>query len=498
MNLTSAERIERGLTAAQNKRKIQYQASLSEEKDRQIFDSDMKKYLLSVSSNPRKILEEISFLDSNDWNQSHFKPDMIKEQYLRFSADNHPYFAKNLNFMAAKSKLEREVENWDLKTLRYFCDSDIERALPRKDTHAGFSFIETGLKSKGEYMEGIFQAYVLEENKARKEGSFNKIIMIGTRTQASPPYNKKTGKRTVDYNEIQKSKKSRLVSMEDIYLILAECKFANNFQKRLGLTDWYAGGKSDAQILHHVTDGRDNFRNWISIDYSAYDQSCSDWMIREAFDIIRLAYRKDLFWDEELFKIVREDFIKKVFLTPDGLIESRKGVPSGSMFTQIIDSLINRLMIETYMIAKKIDRYKMMIMGDDNIIFSNQELDLEDLASYLSHNFGVTMHPKKCDSGTSRQDDPYFLSRFWTRRGAYRRPEILIAKLCYPERFREYKRYGFTPAMIVQSYIESFPLGMKEFIDKEEHDYRVHEERRKFGSAKYLTGLALYREMYGA
>lgn len=492
MKVGKAEEKIRGLKAPQQNRLSSYQGNISTDKDPKVFDGHMYRYLLSVTTDTAWLEKTKNYLDSIGWNQSKYSSSAIREQAERFTEEDHPWFGWNKNYIAAKESLTQEFELFHLYSLQYDGNDNIEDYLPREDTHAGWSYIETGKKEKGEYREGLFQNYSQEVEIAKAEGSFNKPILVGTRTQANNPFNE-DGSYKNEYVD-----KTRLVSMIDIYQIMAEVVFAKRLQTKLSTVPWYAGGKNDTSIHYLVRHWAELFKYWLSIDYSKYDQTISSWLIRDAFDVIRAAYKYDAKFDDELFKIVREDFINKVIcLGWDELYESSKGVPSGSMFTQLVDSIVNRLMITTYMNAKGIKEFEMMIMGDDNIVYTKVLVDTTDLSGYLDRNFGIEMHPDKCKAGICGFQDPQFLSREWTFKGVYRLPELLVAKLLYPERFRDYhNNVGMHPSMIVYCYRESFPLGMK-FLTG---DIGISEYKFKssIGNGRWLTGLMRYRLLYAS
>jgi len=462
LRLQKAKEVVAGLEAPQRTRLLMFTGNLSTDKDPGIFDDKMFEYVCDITTDRQWVEDKLQYLNSIGWNQSKYDFSQIRKQAKRFAEKNHSWFGWNDNYKTAKERRIQEAETFNLKSLRFGENDRIEEYLPREDTHAGWSYILTGDKEKGKYREGLLQMYKREVMEAKECGSFNKPILPGTRTQASNPF-EDDGSYNNDYRD-----KSRLVSMVDIYQVMAEVVFAKRLQTRFSSIPWYAGGKDDRTIKVLMMEWKSKYKHWISIDYSKFDQSISDWLIRDAFDVVRAAYSKDQYFDEQLFKIVREDFINKVIILGiNEFYESMKGVPSGSMFTQLIDSIVNRLMIDTYMISKGIDKYEMMIMGDDNIIFSNVEIDSDNLSTYLKKNFGIEMNPKKCGFGECKKKDPEFLSRRWTFDGVYRTPELLLAKLIFPERFRDYKNNpDLHPSMIIQCYIDSFPLGMKFVSDK--------------------------------
>lgn len=98
----------------------------------------------------------------------------------------------------------------------------------------------------------------------------------------------------------------------------------------------------------------------VSMDFSAYDASVTPQLQEYAF-----AYIKDLFQNSESSRIDRiaERFATIGLITPDGVLEGPHGVPSGSTFTNEVDSLAQ------YVIAcnneSLVDLETIQIQGDD-------------------------------------------------------------------------------------------------------------------------------------
>jgi len=495
MRCTALEEINR-LDAAQKQRLIKYAENLSTDRNKVLFDDKILQVLEPYALNAGEIREVLDYLDSIGYSSANYSYSQIEDQLVRFLEDDHRDFRWNRHYKAQKSEMIKELSSWGLTQVAYRSDDDIRDVLPKTDTHAGFEFIITGARKKGEYMsEGVLEEYLDREKLAREEGSFNNTILIGTRTQASGAFDKDN-----DYAFTGKyKKKSRLVSMVRLWLILAECKFARPLQYRLGQTSWYAGGKDDYAIKGIIATNRNRFNHSLTLDYSHYDQSISSWLIRDAFEIMEAAFKiRGVKYDKELFDIVREDMVHKYFIDGQGKIrESRKGVCSGSMFTQLVDSIVNRLMIGTFMKSKGLE-WSCIIMGDDNLIFTNEQLSREEICSYLLYNFGIEANPAKCWQGTTHQA-PEFLSRYWTDRGVWRHKYDIISKVIYPERFRDYNK-GADAIMIIYAYILSFPLGMQDLIDVEAfmHDYSPNKESLRCSEKrKYLTGLMKIMIEYG-
>lgn len=436
-----------------------YTSFLSKDRDPMLFDSRIYDMMMKYSLDVKQVEEVVAQADSINYSTSKYEYGQIEEQIQRFEMENVKYFGYNRNLKRAKARILKEMAGVHLKSLVYEGNDDIIDRLPKKDAHAGFSFLVTGLRTKGEYSEDIFPKVLKLEEEAKKKGRFDLPIMIASRTQASIPFS--------DDDEFtgESKNKSRLVAMEDIHLVSSEMRFARPVQDAMSELDWYVGGKSDSQINVMLNQARRSYYNWLSIDYSGYDQSVSSWLIMEAFDIIRELFREDENFDESLFKAVTFSFCNKEFIDGDGnLRKSVKGIPSGSMFTQIIGTLVNRLMILTYCESQDIQDIWMTIMGDDNIMYTRTPIDREHLESYLNANFGVKVNGSKSSSGLS-QEDPEFLSRKWSFDGGYRPKSTLILKMAYPERYRDYAKGYVLPEVIIYSYILAYGASMHGMID---------------------------------
>jgi len=499
MRLAEAKRIMSGLEPDQSKRAKSYIGQLSKDKDPKHWDKHMQAYLLENAKDRRWMSKYINILRRMGWNQSQYQYSMIETQLQEFLKPEVSKFTYNEYFQKAKANLMTWAQSMSLSELSYRQETDIKDALPKLDTHAGFSMILTGKKKKGQYLTGGMLSTLNDTIKsARKCGSINRPILIGTRTQASLKYHDDGSLNIKEFKS-----KTRLVSMIDIEQILIETKWAKPVQKIMSGEDWYAGGKNDAQISKILNKWSNIYSHSVTIDYSHYDQSIPSWLIWESFDIVRACFKHV---DEELFKIMVNDFIHKVFIDGKGNLRyAKKGVPSGSMFTQIIDSIANRLMILSYLYAKQYKDYdfEMMIMGDDNVIFTNDELDMHELGDFLSRNYGITCHPDKCTK-SHRGAPVQFLSRTWMRTGVYREPLILLSKLLAPERFRDYNKsikegtfdskVKYEIMLLIRAYEISFPLGMKELINSKDEYQRAYWSLTadKIARSKLSTGLVQY------
>lgn len=455
------------LDTGSTKRLENYSRFLSRDNDEVLCDRTVERLLLNYARptfNARKVSNYLKTLKDKDgypFSQSLRQYKQVVSQAKRFAEKQVPSFRWNKNYQKALEYVFNIIlSTHSLNSLVYLSDSDIKEALQKTDTHSGWNYILTGSKKKGENICGVLENYQREEAVAIQNRSFNKPILIGTRTQCSGAFEDESG----GFTGVCKHK-TRLVSMIDMYQIIAECKFAVPIQEQMSYCRAYAGGKDNREISNILLNYRRKYQYSLTIDYSSYDQTLPSWLIEDVFEKLKLRFRSLTRMDDQLFDVVVRDFIEKNFVLSDEIVHSEKGVPSGSRFTQIIGSICNWVIISTYMLSKGY-KFDMMVMGDDNIIFTHIKLDPNDLASYLLHNFGVIVNPDKM-SGCETSDDPWFLSRQWTKGGEWRHPNVLYSKLKYPERWRDYtsSKSVLKPELIIYSYILTYSLGMYQLMD---------------------------------
>lgn len=494
--------IKDSLDAGSKRNLDRYCKQLRAEDNEVIFDDRALKVMLKYAKDPSVVQDVRQWCNLTNFNQSTKEYSQIVNQLERFAQEDYTSFRWNRNYQEAKALLIAQFRKANLKPLNYTRDQDLVDALPKKDTHSGWTYILTGRKRKGDNLEDIYNRFMIEVSRAKSEKSMNKPILIGTRTQCGNVFHEDGSKIYDEFGQPTKAKhKTRLVSMIDLHWILAELIWAKPLQKFMGEhVLWYAGGKNDDWISNRITHLRSKFSNWISLDYSKYDQSISSWLMEDCMEIKRAAFPN--IGDGILWDITGRDSLYKVFIDGDGRIwVAKNGEPSGLMCTNMDDTIINKLMITTCMLAhgKKPEDFECLIMGDDNLIFVDG-VDKKSICTYLRKNFGIECNETKSSQGNSRSDDPEFLSRFWTLSGPYRHPNILISKLLFPERFRDYDGKGFTPEIVFYSYVLAYRRGMEEAFDVKsflnDHSYSITNEMLIKGR-EHLPGYLGYLYSYG-
>lgn len=416
-----------------------------------------------------------------------------------YRAPHAPSFQWNDNYKRAKQQVDDEMRKYMVrhagKVIEYRSESDLIDNTSNLKASAGVYGINNAGPKKLDNTGVLFAEFEQILTQARKNQTFDAIIMPAVRHQISGGFN-----ADGSYSNTFKQK-TRLVHVVSFEVIAAETMFFKPIFDGYRQFPWYSTGKSSDQLEAQLRQQRDTHTYWTSIDYSQYDASLPDWLIRDAFDLLYEVINPMLAAQHrDLWKTLVQDFVVKTVIGEDGqTFILRHGVPSGSMFTNLIDSLCNYLMMLTYINSQGVlkEEVAINICGDDNLIFTNSPFDMEDFLSYVKHNFGVTGSADKCSHGTSRDDNPEYLSTVWTKQGRWRQPEELISKLLYPEYFRDYDRKGFSPLAVVLSYVLQYPTGMDEVLNLKQFFEDNWRNFKDFADlAEHGTGVVRYIAKY--
>lgn len=161
-----------------------------------------------------------------------------------------------------------------------------------------------------------------------------------------------------------------------------------SYQKRLA---WRAALRGPEEVNRDITNIIDHsIRNdlkLISIDFSAFDSSVPQDLIDMSFKYIMSLFQPK-YWDELMS--ICERFSTIGLLTPSGVIQGSHGVPSGSTFTNEVDSLAQFF---ASLNSGVVDISKVQIQGDDGV-YSVSESDVEPLYKSFK-SFGLNVNVSK-------------------------------------------------------------------------------------------------------
>lgn len=148
---------------------------------------------------------------------------------------------------------------------------------------------------------------------------------------------------------------------------------------------------------------------WLGVDYSAFDVNVAPWLIRDAFAILKeqLNFNEYEFYGkptdpetiEHLWSEVQRYFINTPIRLKSGKIWVKSsGVPSGSYFTNLVDSVCNAIMTHYTLSKMNVRYYEHYFMGDDGLI-RVKDLNIEKFAETVKEAFGAIVNPEKSEMG---------------------------------------------------------------------------------------------------
>lgn len=265
----------------------------------------------------------------------------------------------------------------------------------------------------------------------------------------------------VAYKRTQKNNKTRLVWGYPLEMTIMEARFArsliDHFKKHtspmaFGLTKVALGAR-----IHRNFE--DQPGTTVCLDFSKFDSTISQTMIRQAFRILGTWFTEE---DKTKYgwKTVIEYFIHTPIVMPDGHLYTGKnhGVPSGSYFTQIIDSIVNVAMMYAlqYSCGMQFRSESLLVLGDDVIVQLKGQVELKRYSDYLA-SAGLNLHGEE----KTVVGECHFLGATWIKGKPHRPVKELVESAIFPESFRNYggdKVKG--PKAVLRSYASSYIEGI--------------------------------------
>ncbi|QED42858.1 ORF1 [Amaranthus cryptic virus 1] len=165
-----------------------------------------------------------------------------------------------------------------------------------------------------------------------------------------------------------------------------------------GTTFLHIGSDPTVSVPYILSETAGTCQWLMALDWRAFDASVSRFEIHTAFDLIKERIDFPNTETESCFEICRQLFIHKRIAAPDGKIYwSHKGIPSGSYFTSIIGSVVNRLRIEFLWLKLKGRSPKVCYtQGDDSLIGDDDYISPDDLAQ-IAEPLGWTLNAAKTE-----------------------------------------------------------------------------------------------------
>jgi hypothetical protein len=143
------------------------------------------------------------------------------------------------------------------------------------------------------------------------------------------------------------------------------------------------------------------------------------------------------------------------------MYQKHRGVPSGSAFTALVDSIANYLILNYCWIritGRSLTPDRCLVLGDDSIFGANTYVALERLATVATE-LGMVLGVGK-SVVTGPNDAPSFLGHEWKQARPHRPKHDVLIRMVYPERWHPQSRA--TSCLRLYSYLsdcyESFEI----------------------------------------
>lgn len=209
---------------------------------------------------------------------------------------------------------------------------------------------------------------------------------------------------------------------------LQECLLSFNNPYLVGRHSFEVGAKlNEIQYAAYV----------LEMDYSGFDGSLSGLLINSAFRILRQCLILDDA-DAQLWDRVVSYFITAPIVCPDGRVYygRRHGVPSGSMFTQMIDTICNAIIIEYVATRLHLKLSQYVCVGDDSVVGLDSSVSISEITA-MAKELGINVSETKTrliDTSAGHYSPIHFLGHEWQPGLGTRRTEDTLERLLAPER----------------------------------------------------------------
>lgn len=188
-------------------------------------------------------------------------------------------------------------------------------------------------------------------------------------------------------------------------------------------------------ISQTLSDPLGNPQIGVGLDVSSFDSSVQPWLIRECFNIIEENIEFTGLMERASFEYTKHFFIRRPIVMPDGRMWLKKvGVPSGSYYTQLVDSIANSIVNAYAQLKVYGTTFPTYVLGDDSLFGVPRDLGFPDLDRFAEafKSIGMTLSPDKCIV-TQRADELQFLGHCARHTRLHRDSADLIRLALYPE-----------------------------------------------------------------
>ncbi|KAG8296771.1 hypothetical protein J6590_049796 [Homalodisca vitripennis] len=197
------------------------------------------------------------------------------------------------------------------------------------------------------------------------------------------------------------------------------------------------GGMS---VIQNMVD-RNPASKYLCIDWKGFDKTIPPWLIRDAFallheliDMTKVLDSEGNVWNVRPDKSERR--WKSLINTPVRTSKGDRflvtaGVPSGSCFTNILDSIIN-ILVTRFMCYQCTGQFPddEIYLGDDAVLILKDIVNIEDMANVAKSYFGMELNTTK-STLTSNPRNIHFLEYFNFEGRPFKIQDFLIASFMW-------------------------------------------------------------------
>jgi hypothetical protein len=165
----------------------------------------------------------------------------------------------------------------------------------------------------------------------------------------------------------------------------------------LQIIEYFVGNKESSicignlQVdIHNIMKENSRFHN-VTGDFSGYDRTLSSDIMFFSFMILKGLLNLNTYESALFDKMVDYILFGRVYHPHTKIVLRNRGMPSGSFFTNLVDSISN-LIINYYSIYSFKERdyfVKLKVCGDDNLIITKTKLDTNKLSQRISTYFDM-------------------------------------------------------------------------------------------------------------
>ena len=330
------------------------------------------------------------------WSRSYYDPSKHMEQILQYGTQDIPISAVDSTLFATSVE---SVKNrlHSLQSVRaYDVLSEMDRVSFKSSSAAGYDYQGAKGPINGEnHKRAIKRAKaiiwsVVEERQQGLEQAINTAVPdVGyTRTQLT---------------DLSDKLKVRGVWGRAFHYILLEGLFAEPLLNAfMSHHTFYHIGQDPTESVPRLLSDTAKECKWIyALDWKQFDSTVSRFEMNAAFDILRSLLIFPNSETADAFEVCKQLFIHKKIAAPDGSIYwAHKGIPSGSFFTSIVGSIVNRLRIEYLWNSILGHPPKVCFTQGDDSLVGDEQLLHPDKIGEAANKIGWFFNPDKTEYST--------------------------------------------------------------------------------------------------